>query len=49
MWLLVVYNPEPWAIQTWYPPPLLFQPAKVTVPRAAAKIGSPVLPLISRP
>ena len=23
---------EPCAIQTWYPPPLLFQPAKVTVP-----------------
>ena len=39
MWLYVVYRPEPWAIHTWYPPPLLFQPANVTVPAAAAAIG----------
>ena len=41
MWLYVVYRLEPCAIQTWYPPPLFFQPAKVTVPAAAARTFEP--------
>ena len=49
MWLYVVYSPEPWAIQTWYPPPLFFQPEKMTVPLAAATIASPESPSMSRP